>query len=169
MGGSGVCVEGQRGQQHTRAELSLALFSLGKGPFPHLLWLRAVSPFQCFPTDTGVASTSSLTITVRLSLAHQPPSYTERVSRAIEQDGGRYLVLYGHDQNAPDFQQNLHVVFMVLLDPSSTVDSIILVTVRCYLQAITHHKCRLTELKSVWRNKKYFNSFKQKMSPKKLT
>ena len=44
--------------------------------------------------------TQSRTRLKRLS-THQPPSYTERVSRAMEQDGGRYLVLYGHDQNAP--------------------------------------------------------------------
>lgn len=42
---------------------------------------------------------------------------------------------------------------MVFLDSSSTVNSIILMTIRCYLEAIANHKCRFTELKSAWKKK----------------
>lgn len=39
-------------------------------------------------------------------------------------------------------------IFMVFLDSSSTVNSVIPMTVRCFLEAITDDKCRFTELKS---------------------
>lgn len=60
-----------------------------------------------------------------------------------------YLILYRHHQNASNFEQYFHVIFMVLLHSSATINAIVLVAVCGDFKAIPHHKDRFTELKPV--------------------
>lgn len=58
-----------------------------------------------------------------------------------------HLIFNGHDQNAADFQHDLHVVLVVFLNPSSAVDAVVLMAVRRDLQTVSHDEIRLTEFK----------------------
>lgn len=68
------------------------------------------------------------------------------------------LLLQRHHQDAPHLQQVLHVLLVFLLHPGATVDPVIVAALRGDLQAVTHHKGRLTELKP----EKKMNKKKQK-------
>jgi len=58
-----------------------------------------------------------------------------------------YLILYWHDQNSSDFQQDFHIVLVVLLNSSSTVYPVILVAVWRNLQTVLHDKVWFADLK----------------------
>lgn len=63
-----------------------------------------------------------------------------------------YLILYRHHQYASNFEQYFHVIFMVLLHSSTTINAIILMAVCWDFKAIPHHKGRFTEFKPVKNN-----------------
>lgn len=63
------------------------------------------------------------------------------------------LFLKRHHQDAPHFEQVLHVILMLLLHPGPTVHPVILTALWRNLQAVTHNKRRLTELKSEERHR----------------
>lgn len=67
-----------------------------------------------------------------------------------------YLILYRHHQNASNFEQYFHVIFMVLLHSGATINAIVLVAVCGDFKAVPHHKDRFTELKPVQQIKTCF-------------
>lgn len=73
-----------------------------------------------------------------------------------------YLILYGHHQYAANFEQYFHVIFVIFLHSSTTINAIVLVTVCGDFQAIPHHKGWLTELKPVKRTIKIWEKLSWK-------
>lgn len=59
---------------------------------------------------------------------------------------GSDLLLQRHDEDAPHFEEALHVVLVLLLHASPTVHPVVLAAVRGDLQAIAGDKGRLTEI-----------------------
>ncbi len=58
-----------------------------------------------------------------------------------------HLFFQRHHEDAAHLKQVLHVILVLLLHPGSTVHPVILTALQRNLQAVTHNKGRLTELK----------------------
>ena len=62
-------------------------------------------------------------------------------------EGYTNLFLKRHHQDAPQLQQVLHVILVLLLHPRTAVHPVILTALWRNLQTVAHNKGRLTELK----------------------